>query len=77
MMNLVGQWNRVQIACKFYHDGEYDFGIDTSVISTLSNCAPDDARDFVRCLSVNNASMYAISFRYQTLFHYDILESML
>ena len=54
---VLGSWTKVMAVLKEYVDGDFDFGIDYSVIMGITGLDLDDAKFIVSNLSKNDTGM--------------------
>jgi len=54
---LLGPKNRVESAIKAYYEGEYDFGIDTNVVMSITGYEADEAKELLAAHSKNDSGM--------------------
>ena len=50
--------SKVESAVKAYIDGEYDFGIDYTVVMNITGCDTDASKELVKAHSKNSSGMY-------------------
>jgi hypothetical protein len=54
---VAGPKARVDGMVKSYYDGEYDFGIDQSIVMSLTGYEAEDAKELVAAMSKSEAGM--------------------
>ena len=57
LKTITGPWTRVDSAIDAYTTGDYDFGIDASVIMTLTGYDADKAKNLVQNHTKNDIGM--------------------
>jgi hypothetical protein len=57
--SLIGSfsWSRCKSIISSYYDGEYDFGIDYTVVMNITGLGIDDAKALVKSHSNNDSGM--------------------
>lgn len=53
----IGPWSRVVSVVKAYNDGEYDFGIDYTVVMAITGVNMDEAQALITAHSRNDSGM--------------------
>jgi len=56
-MSLQGPKSRVESVIQSYNDGEYDFGIDYSVVMNITGYEMDAAKDLVQAHNRNDTGL--------------------
>jgi hypothetical protein len=64
--SLIGSfsWSRCKSIISAYYDGEYDFGIDYTVVMNITGLGIDDAKALVKSHSNNDSGMEVVASEY-------------
>jgi hypothetical protein len=57
MSVCIGPKSKVESSVKAYNDGEYDFGIDYTVVMNITGYDTDESRELVKAHSKNNSGI--------------------
>lgn len=55
--HVIGPWNRAMGVVKSYTDGEYDFGVDYSVLMAITGLGIDEAKELLAAHTQNDTGM--------------------